>query len=40
VEAALNGNMKVLGVGSAAKNPRATIVAGSLKDIDLASIIA
>ena len=40
VEAALNGNMKVLGVGSAARNPAATISAGSLKDIDLASIIA
>lgn len=40
VEAALNGNMKVLGVGSAAENPRATITAGSLKDIDLASFIA
>ena len=40
VEAALNGNMKVLGVGSAARNPAATISAGSLKDIDLASFIA
>lgn len=40
VEAALNGNMRALGVGSAAQNPRATIVAGSLKDIDLASLIA
>jgi beta-phosphoglucomutase len=40
VEAALNGNMRVLGVGSAAHNPRATIVADSLKDIDLVSYIA
>lgn len=40
VEAALNGNMRALGVGSAAHNSRATIVAGSLKDIDLASLIA
>jgi beta-phosphoglucomutase len=40
VEAALNGHMKVLGVGSAAQNPRATIVAGSLKEIELASLIS
>lgn len=40
VEAALNGNMRVLGVGSAAKNPTATITADSLKDIDLADLIA
>jgi len=39
VEAALNGSMRVLGVGSAAVNPKATIVANSLKDIDLASMI-
>ncbi len=40
VEAALNGNMRVLGVGSAAKNLRATVVADSLNNIDLASLIA
>lgn len=40
VEAALNGNMRVLGVGSAALNPRATISANSLKDIELHSLIA
>ncbi len=40
VEAALNGNMRVLGVGSAAWNPKATISANSLKDIDLPSLIA
>ena len=39
VEAALNGNMRVLGVGSAAINPTATITADSLKDIDLADLI-
>ncbi len=40
VEAALNGNMRVLGVGAAAKNPRATVVADSLNYIDLVSLIA
>lgn len=40
VEAALNGNMRVLGVGSAAQNPRATVVADSLNSIELASLIA
>ncbi len=40
VEAALNGNMPVLGVGSASSNPKATVTADSLKDIDLASLIA
>ncbi len=40
VEAALNGNMRVLGVGAAAINPQATITANSLKDIDLAALIA
>ncbi len=40
VEAALNGNMRVLGVGSAAKNLSATVVADSLNNIDLASLIA
>ena len=40
VEAALNGNMRVLGVGAASQNPKATITANSLKDIDLAALIA
>ena len=40
VEAALNGNMRVLGVGAAVINPKATITANSLKDIDLAALIA
>ncbi len=39
VEAALNGNMRVLGVGFAARNKKATITADSLKDIDLAALI-
>ena len=40
VEAALNGNMRVLGVGFAAQSKKATITAESLKDIDLAVLIA
>jgi len=40
VEAALNGYMRVLGVGFAAQNKKATITADSLKDIDLATLIA
>ncbi len=40
VEAALNGNMRVLGVGAASLNPKATITAGSLKDVNLADLIA
>ncbi len=39
VEAALNGNMRVLGVGFAAQNKKATISADSLKDIDLTTLI-
>ncbi len=39
VEAALNGNMRVLGVGFAAQNKKATITADSLKDIDLTTLI-
>ena len=37
VEAALNGNMRVLGVGYAAQNKKATITAESLNAIDLAA---
>lgn len=40
VEAALNGNMRVLGVGAAASNKRATVTAKSLKNINLASLIS
>ena len=39
VEAALNGDMRVLGVGFAAQNKKATISADSLKDIDLTTLI-
>ncbi len=40
VEAAVNGGMQVLGVGSAAQNKQATIGAASLDEIDLAGEIA
>lgn len=40
VAAALNGGMRVLGVGSAARHPRATVTAPSLWDIDLSALIA
>jgi beta-phosphoglucomutase len=39
VEAALNGGMKALGVGFASANDKATVTAGSLKEIDLVSLI-
>jgi beta-phosphoglucomutase len=40
VDAAINGGMQVLGVGSAAKHPGATIAAPSLQGIDLSALIA
>jgi beta-phosphoglucomutase len=40
VDAALNGGMRVLGVGSASKHPGATVAAPSLQDIDLSALIA
>lgn len=40
VEAALGGGMKALGVGSAAKNPRATYHADGLASVDWAAILA
>lgn len=39
VEAALNGGMRVLGVGSACRNPRATFQADNLEKADLNSIL-
>ena len=39
IEAALAGGMKALGVGSAAKNPRATYRAETLADADLTEIL-
>lgn len=39
VEAALNGGMRVLGVGSASANPKATFTAASLADADFDEIL-
>lgn len=39
VEAALRGGMRVLGVGSASRNPSATWRAQTLDDIDLAALV-
>lgn len=39
VEAALAGGMRVLGVGGAARNPKATFAAGSLAALDMDTII-
>ena len=39
VEAALNGDMRVLGVGSASANPKATFTAASLADADFDEIL-
>lgn len=40
VEAAIKGRMKVLGIGAARTNPRATITARDLSQIDLIQFIA
>ncbi len=40
VEAALNANMRVLGIGSAALSSKATVTAKSLIEIDLSALIA
>ena len=39
VEAALNGGMRVLGVGSASANPKAAFTAASLADADFDEIL-